>query len=69
MSELGMYFGIAVGCIALLGVCGGILYRKYQQEKQVKVAFEQQTQERLQQVAGTWQVTRIFKRLSFLNIC
>ncbi|KAF9149832.1 hypothetical protein BG015_008344 [Linnemannia schmuckeri] len=51
MSELGMYFGIAIGCIALLGVSGGILYRKYRQDRLVKVAHEQQTQERLQQVA------------------
>ncbi|KAG0286039.1 hypothetical protein BGZ96_009801 [Linnemannia gamsii] len=49
--SLGMYIGIAIGCIALLGVSSGIIYHKYHQDKQVKVNFEQQAQERLQQVA------------------
>ncbi|OAQ28402.1 hypothetical protein K457DRAFT_126795 [Linnemannia elongata AG-77] len=51
MSELGMYLGIAIGCLALLGVCGGILYRKYRQDMRVKVTHEQHIQDRLQQVA------------------
>ncbi|KAK3840380.1 MAG: hypothetical protein JOS17DRAFT_17611 [Linnemannia elongata] len=51
MSELGMYFGIAIGCLTLLGVCAGILYHKYRQDMRVKVTHEQQIQERLQQVA------------------
>ncbi|KAG0380055.1 hypothetical protein BGX24_010369 [Mortierella sp. AD032] len=50
MSELGMYFGIAIGCIALLAVSGGIIYRKHRQDARVKVAVEQETQDRLQQV-------------------
>ncbi|KAF9906180.1 hypothetical protein EC991_000892 [Linnemannia zychae] len=50
MSELGMYFGIAVGCIALLSICGGIIYRKYRQDVKVKLAIEQEIQDRLQQV-------------------
>ncbi|KAF9134485.1 hypothetical protein BGW39_006945 [Mortierella sp. 14UC] len=50
MSELRMYFGIAVGCIALLGICGGIIYRKYRQDVKVKLAVEQEIQDRLQHV-------------------
>ncbi|KAG0279416.1 hypothetical protein BGZ95_001287 [Linnemannia exigua] len=50
MSELGMYFGIAVGCIALLAVSGGIIYRKHRQDAKVKLAVEQEVQDRLQQV-------------------
>jgi hypothetical protein len=46
-----MYFGIAIACLTLLGVCGGILYSKYRQDMRAKVAQEQQIQERLQQVA------------------
>ncbi|KAF9931970.1 hypothetical protein FBU30_009149 [Linnemannia zychae] len=51
MSDVGMYIGIAAGCIVLLGISGGILYRKHRQEVLAKEAFEQQAQERLQQVA------------------
>ncbi|KAF9106413.1 hypothetical protein BGX29_009569 [Mortierella sp. GBA35] len=51
MSELGMYFGIAIGSIVLLGVCSGILYHKYRQDKKVVENQHQEIQERLQQVA------------------
>ncbi|KAG0343320.1 hypothetical protein BG004_005405 [Podila humilis] len=51
MGDVGMYSGIAVGTVLLLGVCGGILYHKHQQDRKQHRAEEQIIQERFQHVA------------------
>ena len=72
MSAVGMYFGIAIGCVSLVGVCGAILYHKYRQdlkaEQAVEQAVAQELQERLQQVAGV-HPSLIFSQLLRAYLC